>query len=114
MLPGCSGKTQEDFRLGFEAQQPGQKDRHLHPVSIAEAPAGLLPPTGRSWRVLATPKKVYYQSYTVRNNRAVIDSIGGRKWQPTPVFLPRESQGRQSLVGCRLWSRTELDTTEAT
>ena len=26
-----------------------------------------------------------------------------RKWQPTPVFLPGESQGRQSLVGCRLW-----------
>ena len=37
-----------------------------------------------------------------------------RKWQPTPVFLPRESQGRGSLVGCRLWGRTELDTTEAT
>ena len=28
-----------------------------------------------------------------------------RKWQPTPVFLPRESQGRGSLVGCRLWGR---------
>ena len=26
-----------------------------------------------------------------------------RKWQPTPVFLPGECQGRQSLVGCRLW-----------
>ena len=26
-----------------------------------------------------------------------------RKWQPTPVFLPGESQGRRSLVGCRLW-----------
>ena len=26
-----------------------------------------------------------------------------RKWQPTPVFLPGESQGRGSLVGCRLW-----------
>ena len=37
-----------------------------------------------------------------------------RKWQPTPVFLLRESQGRGSLVGCRLWGRTELDTTEAT
>ena len=37
-----------------------------------------------------------------------------RKWQPTPVFLPAESQGRGSLVGCRLWGRTELDTTEAT
>ena len=33
---------------------------------------------------------------------------------PTPVFLPRESQGWGSLVGCRLWGCTELDTTEAT
>ena len=33
---------------------------------------------------------------------------------PTPVFLPGESQGRRSLVGCRLWGRTESDTTEAT
>ena len=37
-----------------------------------------------------------------------------RKWQPTPVFLPGESQRRGSLVGCRLWGRTESDTTEAT
>ena len=28
-----------------------------------------------------------------------------RKWQPTPMFLPGESQGRQSLVGCCLWDR---------
>ena len=34
-----------------------------------------------------------------------------RKWQPTPVFLLGESQGRGSLAGCRLWgpqSRTRL------
>ena len=37
-----------------------------------------------------------------------------RKWQPTPVFLPGESQGWQNLVGCCLWGRTELDTTEVT
>ena len=37
-----------------------------------------------------------------------------RKWKPTPVFLPGESQGRGSLVGCRLWGRTESDMTEAT
>ena len=37
-----------------------------------------------------------------------------RKWQPTPVFLPGESQGRGSLVGCRPWGHTESDTTEAT
>ena len=28
-----------------------------------------------------------------------------RKRQPTPVFLPGESQGRRSLVGCHLWGR---------
>ena len=37
-----------------------------------------------------------------------------RKWQPTPVFLPGESQGWGSLVGCHLWGRTESDTTEVT
>ena len=37
-----------------------------------------------------------------------------RKRQPTPVFLPGESQGRGSLVSCRLWGHTESDTTEAT
>ena len=37
-----------------------------------------------------------------------------RKWQPTPVFLPGESQGPGSLVGCLLWGHTESDTTEAT
>ena len=37
-----------------------------------------------------------------------------RKWQPTPGFLPGESQGQGSLVGCRLWGRTESDPTEAT
>ena len=37
-----------------------------------------------------------------------------RKWQPAPVFLPGESQGQRSLVGCRLWGRTESDTTEVT
>ena len=37
-----------------------------------------------------------------------------RKWQPTPVFLPGKSQGWGSLAGCRLWGRTESDTTEAT
>ena len=37
-----------------------------------------------------------------------------RKWQPTPVFLPGESQGQRSLVSYRLLGRTESDTTEVT
>ena len=34
--------------------------------------------------------------------------------EPTPVFLPGDSQKQGSLVGCRLWGRTESDTTEVT
>ena len=37
-----------------------------------------------------------------------------RKWQPTPVFLPGDSQGRGTLGGCRLWGHTESDTTDVT
>jgi len=37
-----------------------------------------------------------------------------RKWEPIPVFLPGESQGQESLVGCHLWGHTESDMTEAT
>ena len=37
-----------------------------------------------------------------------------RKWHPTPVFLPGESQGRGTFVGCRLWGRTKSDMTEVT
>ena len=36
-----------------------------------------------------------------------------RKWQPTPVFLPRESCEQRSLVGCYLWGHTESNTNEA-
>ena len=66
------------------------------------------------------------QNLSVSSGRALRDYLGEmsptsvcsmhwrRKWQPTPVFLPGESQGQGSLVGCRLWGRTELDTTEVT
>ena len=37
-----------------------------------------------------------------------------RKWQPTPVFLPGESHGQRSLVGCCPWGCTESNTIEAT
>ena len=37
-----------------------------------------------------------------------------RQWQPTALFLPGDSQGRGSLVGCRVWGRAEWDMTGAT
>ena len=54
------------------------------------------------------------QSHLLEIFAGVWVPIWRRKWQPTPVFLPGESQGQRSLVGCRLWGRTESDTTEAT
>ena len=39
---------------------------------------------------------------------------GRRKRQPTPVFLPGESRGQRSLVGCCPWGCTESDMTEVT
>ena len=50
-------------------------------------------------------KYIYMHYYTV---------LAYMKWQPTPVFLPGESQGLGNLVGCHLWGCTELDTTDAT
>ena len=32
-----------------------------------------------------------------------------RQWQPTPIFLPGNSQGRRNLVGCSTWGGTESD-----
>ena len=37
-----------------------------------------------------------------------------KEWQPTPVFLPGESRGQRSLVGCCPWGCTESNTDEVT
>ena len=37
-----------------------------------------------------------------------------KEMQPTPVFLPGESQGWRSLLGCHLWGDTESDMTDVT
>ena len=40
------------------------------------------------------------------------EDLWGRKWQPTPVFLPEKSQGQGSLAGYGPQGCKELDTTE--
>ena len=73
-----------------------------------------------AWRILWTEKPGRLQSMgSLRVGRDWATSFftfmhWRRKWQPTPVFLPGESQGQGSLVGCRPWGCTESDTTEAT
>ena len=59
-----------------------------------------------------------HQRVTSQRRILIIEWIGGWPihWtgQPTPMFVPEESQGQGSLVGCRLWGHTESDMTEAT
>ena len=64
-----------------------------------------------SWRIPWTKKPGRLQSmgsWRVGHDWATSLSLftfmhWRRKWQPIPVFLPGESQGWRSLVGCRLW-----------
>ena len=49
-----------------------------------------------------------------RTDYHILISVTLRKWQPTPMFWPGESQGRRILVGCHLWGHTESDMTEVT
>ena len=53
-------------------------------------------------------------TYAGQFNRHMMASGHGSEWQAPPVFLLGESWGQGSLVGCRLWGRTESDMTEAT
>ena len=93
--------------LGWE--DPLEKEMAIHSSTVA-------------WKIPWTGKPGRLQSIGARTVRH--DSVTSlllfiflhwrRKWQPTPVFLPGESQGRGSLVGCRLWGHTESDITEVT
>ena len=56
--------------------------------------------------IIVFPLRFYSYIWQIKDSR--------RKWQPTPVFSPGESQGQGSLVSCRLWGCTESDTIEAT
>ena len=72
-----------------------------------------------AWKIPWTEEPGGLQSMGSRDDWATSLSLftfmhWRRKWQPTPVFLPGESQGRGSLVGCCLWGCTESDTTDVT
>ena len=71
-------------------------------------------PTLMDHRAPSTPKLYNHHLVTCLNYDWVLMRNWRRKWQPTPVFLPRESCGQRSLVGCCLWGRTKSDMTEAT
>ena len=62
--------------------------------------------------IMETFLSTYPQCGKTRFNPWVGKIPWRRKWQPTPVFLPREFHGQRSLVGCSPCGCKELDTTE--
>ena len=77
---GWTGGDRQTYRHG-----PGSKDKTNHPLVVQMVKN---PPAMRETRVRSLGWE---------------DSPGEGKWQPTPVFLPGESHGRRSLVGCGPW-----------
>ena len=72
-----------------------------------------------AWRIPWTEEPGRLQSmgsHRVGHDRSDLACLHAleKEMAPTPVCLPGESQGQRGLAGCRLWGRTELDTTEAT
>ena len=116
-LASCSGSSRSEL-LTLPGTEPlgitlshilGEKAMATHPSTLA-------------WKIPWTEEPGGLQSMgslRVRHDWAISLSLftflrWRRKWQPTPVFLPGESQGWGSLVGCCLWGHTELDMTEET
>ena len=67
------------------------------------------------WQISTILYPLTNQEVNHGQGNSLLESVFRRRqWHPTPVFLPGESQGWESLVGCHLWGHTESDTTEAT
>ena len=83
------------------------KDRPL--VELCVEPAGLC---GRCTGVAVPLRVVPSPTGLPSKDSALLSSRDAGLLEPPE--RPKGSQGRGSLVGCRLWGRTESDTTEAT
>ena len=87
-------------------RSPGEGNGNPLQYSFLENPMD-----GRAWQAIihgVSKSRTRLNDFTFTFHFHALE----KKWQPTPVFLPGEAQGRESLVGCRLWGRTESDMTE--
>ena len=123
----CSAHSEQCSRLSWTCNQPelAQNEHHEFAFGNCYGPnleKAMAPHSSTlAWKFPWTEEPGGPQSMgSLRVGQDSVTSLSlfsfmhwRRKWQPTPVFLPGESQGQGSLVGCRLWGRTESDTTEA-
>ena len=98
-----------------EAPPPTQAGWAKRPTQCS---CGLLPLHVTSHTAVVLPRWLGGKESTCQHWRCGFDPWVGkipwtRKWQPTPVFLPGESHGQRSLVGCG-HGVSEPDATEDT
>ena len=93
----------------------GQRFHKLHRVAKKKKrishmkliiPGSLIFPSTRS-----TPSAYKGAPSSSHLTESLFHSTWRRKWQPTSVFLPGESQGQGSLAGCSPWGHKESDVT---
>ena len=88
----------------------------LFPLLLTSCFILMTPCCGGGWGTLAIGRfgLTNHCLKTKEGKKLSCTLVRRRQWHPTPVLLPRKSHGWGSLVSCRLWGRTESDTTEAT
>ena len=106
------------FRRSHDAlllSAPSPAADHCRPTHPPETPRHLQASLGQSLvgSLLLFPGSWCTQGY-VFAGREFISEACVSFGISTPVFLPGDSQGWGSLVGCHLWGHTELDMTEET
>ena len=62
-----------------------------------------------AWKIMGSLSRTRLSDFTVTFHFHALEKEMATH---SPVFLPGESQGWWSLVGCGLWVRTESDMTE--
>ena len=99
-----------------EGKSKGEKERYIHLNAELQRIARRDKKT-----FLSDQCKEIEENNRMGKSRDLFKKISGTKgtfhpkqWHPTPALLPGKSHGRRSLVGRRVWGRTESDTTEVT
>ena len=106
----CESDTTERFRFHFSLSRIGEGNGNPLQCSCLENPRN----RGAWWAAIDGVAQNQARLKRLSSSSSTKGLGFSRKWQPTPVFLPGESQGWGSLVGCRLWGRSGSDTAEAT
>ena len=120
--PGCGGGPALPLEPRASSLHPGSCRRaHVscgaeRPLLLWGSPQGTTPATVpahlRDTPGPLPPNCLHWDCAPAYAQAAL--AVWRRQWHPTPVFLPGESHGQRSLVGCSLWGHRGLDTTGAT